>query len=75
MASQVYILDYSAMCADAGTRGVDKFHTAHEVYESGWVSTLADESFKREIFDWLALAQLGDYKDFGPFTIFVGREE
>lgn len=70
----IYYLDYSSLCADAGSRGVDKFHTPAEVMNSPLVWSIVDLAFKQAIEAWLLDARLGDFKDFDVFTIFVGRD-
>lgn len=70
-----YVLDYSVLCADPGTRGLDEHNEPDDVMSDAIVDGLADLGLKMEIQRWLNTARLGDFKDFGPFTIFVRRQE
>lgn len=70
-----YVLDYSILCADPGTRGLTEHDEPGDVMNDDFVDSLSDLGLKMEIQRWLNTARLGDFKDFGPFTIFLRRSE
>lgn len=56
-----------------GERIVDTVDSLEEFKELTIYKALAGKDLKRDIRVWLENAQLGDFKDFSVFTIFIGN--
>lgn len=67
------IVDSSVLSCEPGVRIVEKFEMVEDFQEDPLYSGLNSETFKKEIADFINKANVGDFKDFEVFTIFIGK--